>query len=252
MERVAITAQLKEGSEARARELVAAGPPFDPARAGLTQHGVYVGHDIVVFVFEGEDVAQRLSHLLNDRLSSASFSAWASLLAEQPRLAHEAYHWDPKEDTMKKILIATDGSESAHEALEFGLELAEEQGATPFIVHVAPAVEVLPYASFGVAAPTIPHEPDEEDRAPLKHAVEIAARKGLDAKTELLVGNPADEIVAFADTIDADLIVVGSRGYGAIASVMLGSVSRGVLHESRRPVLVVRGAHVAAEAAVNS
>lgn len=251
MERVAITARLKEGSEARARELVAAGPPFDPGRAGLTQHGVFVGHDVVVFVFEGEGVAQRLSQLLNDRLNSASFSAWAPLLAEQPRLAHEAYHWNPKEDTMKKILIATDGSESAHEALEFGLELAEEQGATPFVVHVAPAVEILPFASFGVAAPTVPHELDEQDRVPLNEAAETAGKKGIDAKTELLVGNPADEIVAFGDTIDADLIVVGSRGHGAIASVLLGSVSRAVLHESRRPVLVVRGAHVAAEAAVN-
>jgi nucleotide-binding universal stress UspA family protein len=226
---------------------VAAGPPFDAARAGLTQHGVYVGHDIVVFVFEGEGVGQKLSRVLNDRLNSASFSAWAPLLAGQPRLAHEAYHWDPKEDTMKKILIATDGSDSAHEALEFGLELAEEQGATPFVVHVAPAVEVLPYASFAVPTPTVPHELDADDRAPLTNAVEVAAQRGLEVKTELLVGNPADEIVAFADTIDADLIVVGSRGYGAIASVLLGSVSRAVLHESRRPVLVVRGAHVAAE-----
>ena len=249
MERVAITAKLREGSEARARELVAAGPPFDPSRAGLSQHGVYVGPDIVVFVFEGEDVAQRLAHLLNDRLNSASFSAWAPLLAEQPRLAHEAYHWDPKEDTMKTILIATDGSESAREGLDFGLELAEEQGATPFVVYVAPAVEVLPYASFAAPAPTVPHELDEEDRMPLQEAAAIAARRGLDVKTELLVGNPADEIVAFGDTIDADLIVVGSRGQGAIASVLLGSVSRAVLHESRRPVLVVRGAHVAAEAA---
>lgn len=251
MERVAITARLKEGSEARARELVVSGPPFDPGRAGLTQHGVYVGHEIVVFVFEGDGIAGRLSQLLNDRLNSASFSAWAPLLAEQPRLAHEVYHWDTEEDTMKKILIAIDGSESAREALEFGLELAVEQGATPFLVHVAPAVEVLPFTSFGVAAPTVPHELDEQDRAPLKEAAETAARKGIDAKTVLLLGNPADEIVAYGDTIDADLIVVGTRGHRALASALLGSVSRGVLHESRRPVLVVRGAQVAAEAAVH-
>ena len=108
----------------------------------------------------------------------------------------------------------------------------------------------MPYASFAAPAPTVPHQVDEQDRAPLSEAVELAARRGIETKTELLVGNPADEIVAFADTIDADLIVVGSRGQGAIASVLLGSVSRAVLHESRRPVLVVRGAHVAAEAVV--
>jgi nucleotide-binding universal stress UspA family protein len=248
MERVAITAPLKKGSEARARELVAAGPPFDPGRAGLTQHGVFVGHDIVVFVFEGDGVVPRLSRLMNNRLNSAAFTAWAPLLAGQPRLAHEAYHWDPKEDTMKRILIATDGSESAHQALEFGLELAEEQGAMPIVVHVAPAVEILPYASFAAPAPTVPHELDASDRTPLNEAAELAARRGLEIKTELLLGNPADEIVAFADTIEADLIVVGSRGHGAIASVLLGSVSRAVLHESRRPVLVVRNAQIAAQA----
>jgi nucleotide-binding universal stress UspA family protein len=250
MERVVITARLKEGSEERARELIAAGPPFDPSQAGLTQHGVYLGTDVAVFVFEGDGVAGRLSQLVNDRLNSASFSAWAPLLAEQPRLAHEAYHWDPKEDTMNRILIATDGSESAHEALELGLELAEDEGATAFLVHVAPAVEVVPCATFAAPAPRVPHELDEYDRVPLTEAAEIAARKGVDAKTELLVGNPADEIVAFGDTIDADLIVVGTRGHGAIASALLGSVSRAVLHESRRPVLVVRAAHVAAEAEV--
>jgi nucleotide-binding universal stress UspA family protein len=157
---------------------------------------------------------------------------------------------DPKEDTMKRILIATDGSDSAHEALEFGLDLAAEQDACAFVVYVAPAVDVMPYANFAVLAPTVPHELSEHDREPLKDALQIAVEKDVDVRTELLKGNPADEIVAFADTIDADLIVVGSRGHGAIASALLGSVSRGVLHQSRRPVLVVRGTHVAAEAAV--
>jgi len=151
---------------------------------------------------------------------------------------------------MNKILIATDGSESAHEAVEFGLDLAAEQNAKAFIVHVAPLVDVMPCANFGYVAPTLPHEFDEHDRELLQEAVELAAEKGVDVKTTLLKGRPADEIVAFADSIAADLIVVGSRGHGAITSALIGSVSRGVLNESRRPVLIVRGTHVPAEAGV--
>jgi nucleotide-binding universal stress UspA family protein len=251
MERVAVTARLKEGAEPSARELVAGGPPFDPNHAGLGQHSVFVGGGIVVFVFEGDGVGSTLSALLNDRLISAALSAWAPLLAERPVLAHEAYHWDPKEDTMERILIATDGSDSAHEAIELGLELASEQQAKPIFVHVIPEVDAMPSAGFGMAIPpTVPHEPTADDRAPLEAALEIAAEQGIEARTELLAGNPAAEIVAYADSIDAGLIVVGSRGHGKLASALLGSVSRGVLHESRRPVLVVRGVHAASELAV--
>lgn len=151
---------------------------------------------------------------------------------------------------MKKILIATDGSDSAHEALEFGLDLAAEQDAKAFVVHVASVVDVMPYANFGYVGPSVPHEFDEHDRECLQEAAELAAEKGVDVETALLKGRAADEIVTYADAIYADLIVVGSRGHGAIASALIGSVSRGVLHESRRPVLIVRGAHVAAEAGV--
>jgi nucleotide-binding universal stress UspA family protein len=150
---------------------------------------------------------------------------------------------------MKKILIATDGSDSAHEAVEFGLELAEEQGAWAHVVHVAPLVDVVPYSNFGFIAPSMPHEFDERDYEPLEKAVELATEKGLRVQTKLLKGKPADEIVAYADSIDADLIVIGSRGHSAFTSALIGSVSRGVLRESRRPVLIVRGAAVPAEAA---
>jgi hypothetical protein len=98
MERIAVTARLWQGAESRARELIAAGPPFDPREVELAEHSVYVGNDLVVFVFEGLRLALRLSDLVNDGIYAASFGAWSEVLAEQP-LAHEAYHWDSKEET---------------------------------------------------------------------------------------------------------------------------------------------------------
>jgi nucleotide-binding universal stress UspA family protein len=144
---------------------------------------------------------------------------------------------------MKEILIATDGSAASREAVQFGLELAEEHAAEVTFVHVVPVLDRSFADGIGVPAAR-PHQIDEVDRRPLEDALALAAERDVDAKAELLAGIPADEIVAYADLLDADLIVVGSRGRGAIATALLGSVSRGVLHEARRPVLVVRGAHV--------
>ncbi len=149
---------------------------------------------------------------------------------------------------MNTILIAVDGSPSAQEAVDFGLELAADDDADVTFALVVPAVDVLPAGGFGVTVP-MPHEATDKESEPIEAAREQAERRGVRAHTRLLQGEPADELVAYADVIDADLIVVGSRGHGAIASALLGSVSRGVLREARRPVLVVRGLAARKEAA---
>jgi nucleotide-binding universal stress UspA family protein len=150
---------------------------------------------------------------------------------------------------MKKIVIATDGSTSAQQAVEFGLELAAEQEAEPIFVHVVPAVDVLPAGGFGVTTARL-HNVTGDDRAQLDEAARLAVEHGMHARTELLKGDTVNEIVAYADDIDADLIVIGSRGHGAVLNALLGSVSHGVLHEARRPVLIVRGTQVPIEAMV--
>ena len=150
---------------------------------------------------------------------------------------------------MNRILIATDGSPSGQEAVDFGLELAADQGAAVTFVHVVPAVDVVPAGGFGFTG-AVPHELTEGDSNSLDEAQARAEAAGVTGYARLLRGDPVDEIVAYADTVDADLIVVGSRGHGAVASALLGSVSRGILREARRPVLVVRGLAARKEAAL--
>jgi nucleotide-binding universal stress UspA family protein len=145
-----------------------------------------------------------------------------------------------EEAEMHKILVATDGSEQADEAVAFGVDLAAEHEAELIFVHVIPAYDLAPTSGFVIGG-AFPHEPSKEDTALLEEAATTAAEHGIVATTALLTGDTIDEIVAYADSHDVDLIVVGSRGHGSIASVLLGSVSRGVLREARRPVLVVQG-----------
>jgi hypothetical protein len=93
-ERVAVVARLKEGADARAREIVAQGPPFDPSAIGFDRLAVYLSPGEVVFQFEGEGGRQKVAEVIDDMVVSASFSAWASLFEGTPRLAHELYFWE--------------------------------------------------------------------------------------------------------------------------------------------------------------
>jgi nucleotide-binding universal stress UspA family protein len=149
---------------------------------------------------------------------------------------------------MKKILVATDGSPSSLEAVEVGVELTAEHEAELIFVHVVPTLDVIPSTGFAGIGGAFLHEPTEHDREVLDQAVEVAAEHGVVATTAMLRGDTVDEIVAFADSHSADLIVIGSRGHGALANALLGSVSRGVLAETRRPVLIVRATEAAVPA----
>ena len=98
-EQVAVVARLREGADARARELIAQGPPFDPRGMGFDRLAVYLSPGEVIFHFEGRDAAQKLADVIDDMVVSASFGAWASLLEGTPRLAHESYFWEAEDQT---------------------------------------------------------------------------------------------------------------------------------------------------------
>jgi nucleotide-binding universal stress UspA family protein len=137
----------------------------------------------------------------------------------------------------KQFLIATDGSPGAQEAVQQGLALAREAAAAVTLVYVRHApLPVLgdPYYQRALS--------DELARARvvIEEAADSASRAGTEVQTAVLEGDPAEAIVRFGRAREVDLIVVGSRGRGAIAGALLGSVSEGVVHRADRPVLVVK------------
>jgi nucleotide-binding universal stress UspA family protein len=91
---------------------------------------------------------------------------------------------------VKKILIATDGSPASQEAVEFGVELAEEQDAAVVFVHVVPLVDRVPMSSFGMVG-TLPHDPSERNREGLEVAEAVAERHDVRATSELLGATPS-------------------------------------------------------------
>jgi nucleotide-binding universal stress UspA family protein len=138
---------------------------------------------------------------------------------------------------MKQILIATDGSAGSSVAVEEGVWLAKMLGARAVFVAVARApLSVLgdPYYQRVVTTE------QGKARAAIAAAVLAADERHLPYETEILEGTPADAILGLARTRDVDLIVVGSRGRGSIASAVLGSVSAEIAHRADRPVLVAR------------
>ena len=134
-----------------------------------------------------------------------------------------------------RILIATDGSPSAAEAVEYGLELAVELRAEISFLHVLPE-----QGSPEVRRAFNAEVPAADDL--LGQACALAAERGVCASTTTVSGDPGVVIGDVAEAIRADLIVLGSRGPNAADD----SVSQEVLRAARRPVVSVRGVHCGA------
>ena len=152
------------------------------------------------------------------------------------------------------ILLCYDGSEDARAAINQAGTLLSGQSATVLTVW-EPFIEVLTRTSYGVGMTVDTLDIDEIDASNRKGAqsraeegAELARKAGLDAQplARAQESTIADAILKQGDELDATAIVVGSRGLTGIKSLLLGSVSNGLLHHADRPVIVVPSAQVAA------
>lgn len=136
------------------------------------------------------------------------------------------------------ILIPTDGSEGVEPAIEHGLELAARSDATVHALFVVQSAETAT-----VPEPqwlTLEESLEEIGREAVGEIRSQARRRDIASETAVRHGTPHEEIVAYGEDHDVDLIVMGTHGRSGLERVLLGSVTENVIRHAAVPVLVQR------------
>ena len=140
------------------------------------------------------------------------------------------------------IVIGVDGSAAAKEALQYGLHEASIRGTRVRAVHAWTPPRTIPATGPGMIAPFDPAEHGATAGELLRSIVEAVAGGSAAQVDRVVMESPAGRAIIECSH-DAELIVVGRRGIGAVRSLVLGSVSSYVVAHARCPVLVVPAPH---------
>jgi nucleotide-binding universal stress UspA family protein len=142
-----------------------------------------------------------------------------------------------------RIVVGTDGSDTATEAVRQATDLAKLSEATLSIVSAYAPVSKRRTAHEQLDAPAdVQYEigPREDINLVLDSAAAAAKKEGIDAQTHPVEGDPAEAILSVAEQTGADLIVVGNKGMAGARRFLLGSVPNKVSHHAPCSVIIVR------------
>jgi len=143
----------------------------------------------------------------------------------------------------RSIVVGTDGSDTAAEAVRQAVDLARSVGAA---VKLVSAYEPVPGQRLRQEAIQAPGDlqwtvnPREDVDATLGDAADVAREAGVEVATFARQGDPADAILDVAEETGADLIVVGNKGMTGARRFLLGSVPNKVSHHAPCSVLIIR------------
>jgi len=148
---------------------------------------------------------------------------------------------------IERILIATDFSPCARRALDFGLELAQRQGAHVMVLHawnappIVSAVDAPPLIEMpGLPGVTLTEYVHDDAERELGKLIGEVKGRAPGVESQLLLGDPRNVVVDAS--ANYDLIVMGTHGRGGLARMLLGSVADYVVRHAQCPVLTVRPA----------
>lgn len=135
-----------------------------------------------------------------------------------------------------KILVAIDGSDGSLRALAHAVDVAADGQASLLVLNVQQSITPGRFVSRSM----IREYQQQQARAALRRARAFVRRRSVDAAFHVLLGEPAPTIARFAKSQGCREIVIGTRGLGKVAGLLLGSVVTKVIHLAPCPVTVVK------------
>ena len=140
-----------------------------------------------------------------------------------------------------RVVLATDGSESAAHAAEVAADIARETGSELYVISVISMEQLYPEIG-AMSSPEGWGYYERKARERLDAEVSRIENMGVSvAESYLREGNPDVEVISLAEELGAGLIVVGSRGQSPLRRAVIGSVSDSIVRHAHCPVMVVRG-----------
>jgi len=151
---------------------------------------------------------------------------------------------------LKKIMIATDGLDCSRVAVDEGIRLAKLSGGIVYAVHVVPmaylpSINENSFSSISVtpnweSIQSIKEAWKKQGQQAVNYVKNLGETEGINVEPVLLEGDPADELIQYAEKEKMDVVIMGTHGKAGFDRLLLGSVAGNVVRHSKIPVMVVR------------
>jgi nucleotide-binding universal stress UspA family protein len=142
-------------------------------------------------------------------------------------------------ETIKKILIPTDGSDYSIHAAEYGISIAKVHDAQITVVYVLDEVVIDRFTKM-TEREDIERELKTDGQRYINYVLGLAEKEGVKATSLIAKGRPFEQIVHLANGLNMDLIVLGTYGRRSAERILIGSVAERVIEYANCPVLVVK------------
>jgi nucleotide-binding universal stress UspA family protein len=226
-------AQIVGAADVNCQTLIQTGHPADSVTRLAEEKKI----DLVIAATHGRSGLKRLViGSVTERLMRTLACPLLIVRSPDPRITAPG----DLESKFKRILVGCDFSAASDQALQYGLNLAQELQSELHLVHViAPAVYENLLKSSATSAPGRSPELREQLKARLAARLPEESYHWCDPKTQILAGRPFEEITKYAVIHKMDLIVLGARGLGLVEKLSVGSTTDRVARQAPCPLLSV-------------